>query len=317
MDQDYWPHSRLAALRIEQSILPLLHSALQDAVPEIESLHHLEPASDDTTQCVHYTSIAALANILDNRRQAKPSHLRLYDSIHLNDPGEGAYLPKQLAADKRFTWTGRRPDDAAPHHSQSPESAYLTSFIMGDDIKDNLVFWRTYGHEGLGCSLTCSVPTRCLRRVFYGADGASDTIAILAPILDTLTPIIRLTNRQVHRLLAAHIWTSLKGILYLYKSSAYRYEQEARHLILRSHLEPDEIRYEYRESVPGVPRIRHYVERQELEISNILPSGSIVTVGPSVPFPDNIRENLAAMAANADLHGRPELRASTISYRPA
>ena len=314
----YWRSKNLAQLYIMQDILPVLRKALEDAVLAVRKFHTID--TDDPknlVKCVHYTTMRVLVQMLSQQEKKTPATLRLYDSIHLNDPDEGRYLARQITSVSKYGWMEQYFENVLLGNlpERSIENAYITSFVVGKGVEDNLVFWRTYGREGTGCSIEFSVDSNCLKHVIYGKNGAKPTIGIIGKVLDCLEPIVKSTEKEVHSILTAHVWTSLKGISYLYKSTAYDYERECRVVVLESEADSDDIRFDYQDSATGLPRIRHYIEPTELIVNDILPSGSRVTIGPCVPFADNIRRRLSTIAARSDMAGRPEIRISKISYR--
>ena len=83
-----------------------VRKSLKDMWLQIEKRHEIdEPESSREKFVIHYTSIAALVSMLQNALKGnKKSYLRLYDSIHSNDPGEGNYLTRDLLQD--YKWLG-------------------------------------------------------------------------------------------------------------------------------------------------------------------------------------------------------------------
>ena len=178
---------------------------LNDLSLRIEPLHTLgETGSDQRTLVVHYTSIATLISMLTSLARRESVSFRLYDSAHFNDPDEGNYLLRNLAEGGIFA----RHHDSPYDYVDNPPHAYVSSFILqqpdDDDLRDkadNLVFWRTYGREGQGCSLRLGVPTSLLRKVFYGTKEAATTIERLQPIVRELKPVLDIPNSAVRGLL--------------------------------------------------------------------------------------------------------------------
>ena len=141
---------------------PLLSNALEDVCLQIEDRHKISEAeSEQKNRVIHYTSICALVSILQDASEGdKQSSLRLYDSVHFNDPDEGNYLSGNLL--EKHVWLGKT----------DVRHAYISSFITPDSEEDvpehdNLVYWRTYGREGAGCSLSLTVPHSRLQKVLY------------------------------------------------------------------------------------------------------------------------------------------------------
>ena len=314
--EDYWRAANLVKPYIEQTILPLLQGALDHILPAIKRRHEVHPdRPDKRVASVHYTTIGVLMQMLQCQRRATPGTLRLYDSMHLNDPDEGNYLPQIISAELQFAWLADRREHLHQDEIDGPanEIAYMASFVAGDAASDNLVFWRTYGREGKGCSMVCSITATYLQQILYG-DNVKQTIELLRPVLASLTPIVTANDESIHDMLRDTVWSSLRSILYLYKSKAYDYENERRYVLPSSKVVPADIYYEHQDTPCGMPKIRHYLERPDLSINDLLPSGSIITIGPCVPQPTHVRRLLSTIARRA-LKGQPEIRLSEIFYR--
>jgi hypothetical protein len=295
----------------------------------IEERHKVDESENGKDNLViHYTSIAVLVSMLqgaskDNEERKekedkalepgstlgdKKSLWRLYDSVHLNDPDEGNYLIRNLHLPEKYAWLGKK-DDVAP--------AYSTSFIIPDstrDMSDNLVFWRTYGREGEGCSLVLNVPPFRLHKVLYGTKGVQPTAGALRPILDLLDPLLAIEDLSIRESVQRTVGESLEKIRYLYKSEAYEYENECRFVVVESDIPRDKICYEYQERNNSPARIRHYCEHEALQLGKLLDSNSSITLGPCVPYRDNVRSCIEELRNRAELHG-PEIKISQIAYR--
>ena len=134
-----------------------MREAIADTLAQVRSLYlvDIKPGNTSTT-VVHYTRIEVVVDMLMACIEEKPSYLRLYDTFHSNDPDEGKYLTRYLDPAIR---------DGLMEGPGNSTCAYVTSFIrpesesQGDirNVMDNLVFWRTYGDDGAGCSLTVRV----------------------------------------------------------------------------------------------------------------------------------------------------------------
>ena len=159
-------------------------SALQNVLKYlIEERHKVDKSeSEEDNFVIHYTSIAALESMLQNASKGdKKSSLRLYDSVHLNDPDEGNYFARNFNLPKKYDWLGKK----------DVSHAYIVSFILPnseEDMSNNLVFWRIYGKEGEGCSLLLRVPRCRLQKVLYGTKKVKRTVKDLRSVLDLLEP---------------------------------------------------------------------------------------------------------------------------------
>ena len=193
--QDYLKSTDLALPYIISQVCPPLEQALQHSCTSIEDSHHTidQPIRNDRNFVIHYTSIAALVSMLQDVSREEPKDQeakcpeepegkkalwRLYDSLHLNDPEEGVLLSRHLRLPRKHAWL----------KESEVSHAYIASFILPDDnpkkdVDDNLVFWRTYGREGEGCSLSLPIPRCHLRRVLYGRQQLKCTIDLLRPTL--------------------------------------------------------------------------------------------------------------------------------------
>ena len=294
-------------------VCPVLEQALKDLCLQIEERHKVKSSEEENKFIIHYTSIAVLVSMLQNASKSdKSSSLQLYDSVHLNDPDEGNYLALNLLSPK-YDWLGKT----------DVRHAYVASFILpkSKDMSDDLVFWKTYGREGEGCSLSVRAPLPELREVFYGPEkeNVKYTVKELQSVLELLDPLVEIDNplvrESIREKLAETIWKSLEKIRYLYKSEAYEYESECRFVILESEIEDkNNIRFEYQERNNSPARIRHYYEHKALQIKKLLESGSSITLGPCVPYRDNVLDCIKTLKDRVEGIG-PEIKTSDIRYR--
>ncbi len=343
---------------VERFVMPVLKDVLKNLCLEIEERHKVdEPEDEKDNFVIHYTSIGNLVSMLKreakNRQNAakneqnkvkdeqnatedkqdvakdeqesskdeqnaigeRNASLRLYDSVHFNDPDEGNYFFRNLNLPKKYAWLG----DKQESH------AYIASFIFPATEKnsDNLVFWRTYGKEGEGCSLKLRIPRDRLRKVLYGDCKVNSTWKDLLTVLDdlysVLDPLLNIDKQSLKEIiqknLAEVIWKSLARLRYLYKSEAYRYEQECRFVIPELDADKDKICFEDKEHDNSPLHIRHYYEDDALKVKNILTTDSLITLGPCVPDdPYNMSYYLDSLLRKAGLFG-PEIKISEISYR--
>lgn len=324
-------HGDLNLGYVDGIVIPELRNVLKDLCPKIEERHKIdEPEGRQENFVIHYTSIGTLVSMLQQKvknkqnvaKDEQDASLRLYDSVHFNDPDEGNYFYRNLNLPKKYDWLDKKKES----------HAYITSFIIPDlkrDMSDNLVFWRTYGKEGEGCSLKLRIlrdrlrKVLCdadeLRKVLYGADEVKRTGKLLRPVLDALYPLVSIRKRsqkkKVREELAEVIWKYLEKIRYLYKSEAYEYERECRFVIPEpeSDADKDKIRFEYKEQ-NNSPDVRHYYEHENLKVENILTTDSLITIGPRVSHPYNMSYYIKSLLTKAGLVG-PEIKLSKIFYR--
>ena len=306
-------------------IVPNLEKMLRDIRAQIEEPHKLDEVEvGQPNAVIHYTSLASLVSMLQKAEKRGSSSLRLYDSNHFNDPDEGNFFDRTIKLPRKLK-TELLDTNYSPH-------AYIASFIIPHikprtrdarskrDMSDNLVFWRVYGDEGMGCSLKLVVPRDRLRRVLYGPDAVKQTRQILVPflesILNCLSPLLKLSlaidiRQHLIRAVAGH----MDNIRYLYKSEAYDYERECRLVVPEVDTDENLIVFQHEERDGYGMRIRHYYEVDELEVMNTFVTGSLITLGPRVPKPDNVRYYLENLLQKA---GRPygtKFRTSRIAYQ--
>ena len=150
--------SRLSDVRSElvsRLVIPELDRAMQPLALEIEGLHIIDDDKDDiagrTLGATHYTSLETVLGMLSQETEGGGASLRLYDSLHCNDPEEGNFLAHYLSSAPEHRWLA---EGGTGGH------AYIASLNVdkgGRDLSNELVFWRTYGNNGAGCSMTMNV----------------------------------------------------------------------------------------------------------------------------------------------------------------
>ena len=129
-----------------------------------------ELSSDSDVYLAHYTSVDTIYSILkdyrpeDKKAKVKQGgYLRLYDAFSLNDPCEGKYLKAELS--KTYNWLDTANDET---------EAFVCSFVSGKKpIGNELIYWQSYGKDGLGCSIQLApnkipkIVVEKLNRVMY------------------------------------------------------------------------------------------------------------------------------------------------------
>ncbi len=310
------------------TIIPTLSALLQALCNEIEQYHALNDLAPDRAQApayvVHYTTVSTVVSMLQaqaiNRKTketegkeqgnfaySQEASLRLYDSAHFNDPDDGNYLGRQLSKSAKYAWLT----------PSTRTHAYIASFMIPDDdpdaASDNLVFWRTYGREGEGCSLKLRTPTAKLSRVLYKPKELERTERAFYPVLDVLDPLVSTTDPWIKDTLREAFWKSLGRIRFLYKSPAYDYERECRLVIPRTEITAERISFDFRSDGSSSGRLRHYCEDEVLRVDEILGSGSSITIGPSVADKEDLQQSLEILGRRAGLG--VTVRPSGISYR--
>ena len=306
------------------AIIPTLSAAVKALCQEIEQFHVLTDTTLDRKQApeyvIHYTTIATVVSMLqaqalkrkheeipEKQQGQQGNSLRLYDSAHFNDPDDGNYLGRHLSQSGKHDWL----------MPSTRTHAYVASFMIPDDdpdvAGDNLVFWRTYGREGEGCSLKLRTPTDHVRRVLYTSGELDRTEKLLYPALEVLDPLVDTDDPWTKQVLRKTFWSSLGRIRFLYKSPAYTYERECRFVIPRIEISDDQISFDYRSDSGSSGRLRHYLEDEALKVTEILGSGTSITIGPCVADKEDLKQSLEILKDRAGLGAT--VKCSKISYR--
>lgn len=108
------------------------------------------PGKKDPKYLIHYTSLETLFSMLDRK---EPDYLRLYDTIHSNDPTEGVFFRDQIKQISSSLYSNLPPFIL----NRYPGYAYIASFVRAnhESARDKLIYWLAYRwREGRRC-LTC------------------------------------------------------------------------------------------------------------------------------------------------------------------
>ena len=201
--------------------------------------------------------------------------------------------------------------------------AYQTSltYVKNQTKADDLKFWRTYGRDGSGCALV--MPAACfsgqqnLFRVRYGKKAVGKCVEKLWRLLEAYGEVKgapdfeRISDVSE---LPTPIVNVLSPLVYLYKSKAYKFEREARIVVPFSDL--DKGLYLQGSTMGEDPGAwRHYAELDDLRIAELLMSGSLIYLGPTVKKSPNVRFVLEKLLRERRMYG-PKVERSTIAYRP-
>ena len=281
----------------------------------LRQLYPISPAGTPKDMfLVHYTSLETIFSMLDPKN---PECLRLYDTIHANDPTEGTFF--------RHTLQRTAPSLASqlpPLVLESrPGHAYITSFVRADKlaVADKLVYWLAYGSNGYGCSIALPsrtfIPNLPVLPVQYGKARVRRIAHQILSFLSALTPKFRnKLGSDTAPDSASSALNMLRSIPYFHKPGSYRHEKECRVLLspLDRHHAPI---YELRHSLSGAPVVRHYVEHDRLRLSGVLYTGTAITLGPSIPKPKNVQRAIQSLLRHHKLSG-PTVSCSNIPYTP-
>lgn len=294
--------------------------------------------NSDINYLVHYTSMDALLSLLGctneenapfslsiDSHQSQPlseplGYLRLYDSFHANDPSEGKFLfafapdSNPLMSKYEELWNSLKQQAHLP--------AYITSFRGVTDRKkiDDLVYWRTYGRDGLGCAI--AIPVSCLReftfvsQVRYGTDSIECTLNYFTELLDAL--LESKAAKSINSLdsrggLFDYVLTRVSPMAYLFKSEAFKSEDEVR--VVYPNIKPEDSLWCQRtRNLDSGVSFRHFTHLPELRIDQLLVSDSTILLGPAVSKRENMRYLLTQRLRRLKLAG-PKVCESNIGFR--
>jgi len=287
---------QLSRIRYDR-ILPLLLK-LSDVVVKIRKSEHAVKDEDAPFGVAHYTDRKAMESMLSSSPKDKTNVLRLYNIAYFNDPDEGKRLidftedrlgrPNPLG---NFITPSNDPNKSNPWLDQSSH-VYVCSFAL---VVDRLDLWRAYGKDGHGycivtqlsvfrgdagkplmggswgdeAGLSTEIP---LNKVLYGDGEVKSALKKLAPILDAIESAIPKTHAaraSINEIVIA----TVSELLYLYKSSEYASEREAR-VVMALKLSAQRLKRDKRET-----SVRLYTETVPMLFKS---SGSKIIIGPKV-----------------------------------
>lgn len=138
-----WFQEKLAKLKKETHQRYL--TQLLDAV--LATREELRFKFNESKTVAHYTS----RGILPNYFRKENGRFRLYSSDSMNDPMEGREF---FRIGKEVCGVDLEKEVYFGETSKNHEVTYIGSFVSGERCEDKLLFWRTYGEDALGCSLS-------------------------------------------------------------------------------------------------------------------------------------------------------------------
>ena len=211
-----------------------------------------------------------------------------------------------------------------------PGHAYVLSFVpsaSNEENNDRLVFWREYGREGAGCSL--SIPEaklfdkkKCLLtpyRVRYGPGAVAELRAklqerVFGPIEQRLRGVDG-PESMLFEAAQLKVRRELQLFRYLYKDQAYEHEGEYR-LVTMGYAQESggEPTYEQRTNSRGEIVFRHYLTHPSLYSQQIFGRESHIVLGPTVPHVQNVIGTIDKFLAKRSISGTT-VTSSGISYR--
>lgn len=310
---------------VRLGLAPQLDNVMREVIKSAMGEYLVGTSPEEKITVVHYTSIDVLVKMFNSVMNGEPSFLRLYDTFHSNDPDEGKYLMRNAPEGSR--------EDLLEVDSPC---AYVASFIKPNDqdnpekVSDNLYFWKMYGRNGMGCALAVELPAYILFRVKYGPAEAREAVKKVIEHVEhveyALDPILGIACKEAEeqdeqsylKSKLADIFAEVgAAMLYLHKSEAYEYEREVRVIetIPDINIQDKKIVFEHAcQNLTDGFKVRHYREREELRVNELLITGSVITLGPCVPDSENLKYYLEHLKRESGLLG-PEIRQSKVSYR--
>ena len=304
-----------------------------------EELHGSESSS--ISHLVHYTGMDVVFAMLNDGDDE--GGLRLYDTVHANDPEEGRFLLLHWPDrndERLWMWEqgengwsgdgGERSFKQQVERGHYPGHAYVLSLVSSaceEKNNDRIVFWREYGRQGAGCSLSIpknklSADEKCslaLYRVRYGqADVQELAEKLRRRLFDPIEKGIRGIDGPENELFKAaqpKVHEEIQLFRYLYKDSAYKHEKEYRLVIL----DPGDViegepTYEQSTDTRRETVFRHYMTHASLYSKQILGRGSQVILGPTVPHAENARRTIDELLSRRSISGT-KVTSSGIRYR--
>ena len=296
--------------------------AVQTLADHIRDKHDIDESSRPNLTVTHYTSLDALFSMLENN----DPRLRLYDTVHLNDPLEGIATAegKSLANDLSSPGASSL-DEGLSRFSTGYLVSFLASYSEKEAVGDNLVFWRLYGRDGRGCSISFA-PFRtawpnsvrnALRCVCYDPNSLPDYSSEMLGLLKLLRRfqgIGDLQNLAQHQLsLAEPLLDECLARRFLVKEPSYRLENEVR-LVRFAPKSNSSSQGPFVELVRGA--IRHYLEDDNLKLQKLVDTRTVLRLGPAVPNPEDAKRALRRLWSKKNLP-HIKIETSKIEYRPS
>lgn len=292
---------------------------------------------------VHYTSWNQALAILDCEEVPV---LRRYSFERTNDPQEGRLWRRVWGG---ITDDAERIDNLLPSYNQtlirsgrSTGSTFGCCFSAGEQgVEDNLTFWRLYGNDGNGCSFRVSGHPPNTYRVRYlderGRNEREDDERLDQQICSWMCELLKVGSELVNQFLSSRfnrkhvaswmaekIRTVIGGYNHLVKSNYFKDENEWRMIDVGP--PTDSILYD----VDEARVVRRYVPG--LSLSELLITGSSITIGPQVPNGGEARAYVERLVKLKDIRPEepdvpslvngsqdrwPEVKLSKLTYRSA
>ena len=274
----------------------------------------------------HYTSLEAIVAML----QTPDGGLRLSDTSTMNDPDEGRatvdgrvilhFLENEFGTE---SWLRRRYG-----------AAHVCCFVglehTGDqDAGDDLLFWRLYGNDCRGVSIT--IPP--LKSKPLAESGTVDEVMYTdGPSLNIDTTTFATFLKDVDSLRArardSSLWSQIcTRVLpvcdllfkqrFLRKRAHYGMEREYRAVAFLSGCDAEDSGYSHMGRHVQYARVRRFVQIPELSCESIFTSGSRIAIGSNVPEVGDARDALRDLlnASSVEFPDGVAISTSSIRYR--
>ena len=298
------------------SALSHLRTAAGELTKVLEVEHRLQ--GSESVRVVHYTSLATAYELLNDPGN---QYLRLSDSVHLTDPQEGWHVFRNTDISD---WKERWLESSVSHaymlsfFEQKPAKPALGKSSETNDQEqthDHLSHWRAYGHNGRGCSFQISVPTCKLYSVNYNDHISDEAERCILSFVDTAVAVWDHIIDKKHRRLRPDYERLIEPTFsegmkcrFLHKHPSYKHECELRAITLPSG------KVNAKREMQGI-HIRHYIEDDSFRMDRLLNSECRITVGPDVPFKNDVAKSVEAIVSHRKEEDRPRVYVSEIPYR--
>ena len=260
--------------------------------------------------------------------------LRLSGSDTMNDPDEGlatrdGRMISGLLNDefKKDSWVWKRYSVAHLCCLVGVDNSEQPDLEVGDDI----LFWRLYGDECRGVSITMPehlsnrlVESAVVQRVIYTKEPSMQVdVAAVSQLLDDLAKLRT-------RARGADLWYTICHTVipecdlllaqrFLVKRSHYEMEREYRAVAFVTQEDedaPEDSRFIPRGQHVHFGRIRTYVQIPELSCGSILTTDTQITIGRNIPDPTDVKDTVESLVKGRGIApGVMATRISEIRYR--
>lgn len=297
-------------------------------------LSHLKD-DEENDFVVHYTTINAVVKMIrqvsryeqrnkdqsgDDTNIPEPA-FRMYHIEGFNDPSEGVVADELLLS--KFKWfqiPDRRKSDAYICSFATPDKAGNSK--NGNEIGDNLMFWRLYGNNGMGCSIKIkssklveSTDKDIFRVLYWNRNNEHLYCPQIHKVLDTINNAVfkcirisKTLNNATAEICSNIVMSMLDEHRCFVKALDYKHEAEYRIVVLKDTPDAHGVKFDKRD----FPYVRRYINEGP-KLKSILSSDTVITVGPQVRAPYAIKAYIESLLKDANLSGQ-EVRISNVKY---